>query len=132
MGYCDELIARLQQDGLWDKLTTQQQKGYQTLSDDHARQVMVMTDQFEIGDPQAVQKMALVSFGELIGAFCGALVEHQGEEIGRLSKAGKLLAEFFEQLRLQELSSDDIDAGMQKLDTQVIASLMTLHKNSGQ
>jgi hypothetical protein len=130
MGYRDDLIRRLQQDGVWDQLTGDQQERFQNLTDDQARQMMVMDDQWDMGNEKAIEAFGLLSLVQMIGTFKGALVEHRGKKFGRLSKAGKLLAEFFIELREQGLSADDVDAGLQQLSPLVIAALTTAYKGS--
>ena len=87
MGYLDDLIRRLQQDGVWDQLTVEQQERFQKLTDDQARQMMVMDDQWDMGDEQAIEAFGLLSLVQMIGTFKGALVEHRGEKFGRLSRS---------------------------------------------
>ncbi|MHC4398635.1 MAG: hypothetical protein ACYTG0_03050 [Planctomycetota bacterium] len=130
MGYRGDLIRRLQHDGLWAQLTGDQQGRFETLTDDQARQIMVMDDQWDMGDRKAIELFGLMSLVQVIISFQGALVEHGGENVGKLSKAGRLLAEFLTELRQKGLSAEDIDAGLQKLSPLVIAALTTVYKGS--
>jgi hypothetical protein len=66
----------------------------------------------------------------MIMSFKGELVERQGDNVGRLSAAGKLLAEFFLELEKRGLSSDDVDAGLRRLSPLVIAALKTVYKRT--
>ena len=124
MGYRDDMIARLQQDGLWDQLRGDQQKRFLSLTDDQARQILVMDDQWDMGQQRAIEIFGLMSLVQMIGAFNGALVQREGGNIGRLSKAGRLLVEFFQEMRQQGLSPDEIDQHLQKLNPLVIAALL--------
>ena len=128
MGYRDDLLRRFRQDGLWDELSSGQQKRFQGLTEDQARQMMVLEDQWNMGEEEVVQLYGLVSLVQVITAFGGRLVEHHGEDIGRLSEAGSLLAEFILELRQQGTSADEIDAGLRKLSPLVIAALIAVHQ----
>jgi hypothetical protein len=130
MGYRDELIERLRDAGAWEGLTVQEQRRFQDLTDDQARQLMVMDDAWEMGDDDAVQVMGVVSLVRMMTSFKGALVEHEGERKGRLSQAGALLAEFFLQLQKRGLSPDEIDQGLRELHPLVISALLAAHKGS--
>ena len=124
MGYRDDMVARLRQDGLWDQLRGDQQKRFLSLTDDQARQILIMDDEWDMGEQRAIEMFGLMSLVQMIGAFNGALVQREGEQIGKLSKAGKLLAEFFLELRQQGLSPDEMDQHLQKLNPLVIAALL--------
>lgn len=128
MGYRDDLIRRLQQDGLWDQLSGQQQTRFQSLTEDQARQMMVMDDQWTLGDEETVGVFGLMALVQMIPSFKGALVEHGGENIGKLSKAGRMLAEFFLEMQQEGLSTDDIDAELRKLSPLVIAALLAAYQ----
>ena len=130
MSYHDDLIHRLQQDGLWAQLTAEQQKRLQGLTDDQARQMMVMDDHWDLGEKKAVELFGLVSLVQMIMSFKGTLVEHQGDDIGRLSQAGELLAEFFLEVEKSGLSSDDVDDGLRRLSPLVVAALKTVYKRT--
>jgi hypothetical protein len=130
MGYRDDLIDRLREEGIWDQLTAEQQRRFESLSDDQARKMMVMDDQWGLGDQQAIQALGTVSLVQALTAFRGVLVERQGEHLGQLSQAGKLLAQFFLELKRLGLSADDVQAGLQKLSPLVIAALATVYLQS--
>lgn len=130
MSYRDDLIQQLRQDGHWDQLTGEEQNRFQGLTDDQARQMMVMGDRWDLGETETVELFGLISLAEMIMSFKGALVEHQGDNAGSLSPAGELLAEFFLELEKNDLSPDDVDAGLQKLSSLVIAALKTVYKRT--
>jgi hypothetical protein len=118
----------LQQEGAWDQLTAKQQKRFRNLTDDQARQMMVMDDLWDMADKKAVEVFGLLSLVQMIKSFNGALVEREREKMGKLSKAGRLLAEFFLELRAQGLSQDDVDAGLKTLSPLVVAALTAAYK----
>ena len=130
MGYRDDLIRRLEQDGLWGQLTAEQQSRFRGLTDDQARQMMVMDDHWDLGEKKAVELFGLVSLVQMIMSFKGMLVEHRGENVGKLSRAGELLAEFFLELEEAGLSSDDVDDGLRRLSPLVVAALKTVYKRT--
>ena len=132
MGYCDDLVARLQGEGAWEQLTAEQQTRFQGLSDEQARQILVMEDEWNMSEKPAVELFGVMSLVQMIGLFEGALVERGGQQIGKLSKAGKLLAEFFIELRQQGLSPDQIDEDLGKLSSLVIAALIAAHHGPGE
>ncbi len=130
MGYRDDLIGRLKHARLWDRIALEEQRRFEHLTDDQARQIMVMEDQWDLGDREAVELLGLVSLGQMIALFRGSLIETKGDDIGKLSKAGRLLAEFFLELTENGLSSDDVDAGLRKLSPLCIAALVTVYQRS--
>lgn len=130
MGYREDLIERLQKNGLWNDLTAEQQKRFENLTDEQARRMMVVDDEWNMGSDEAVGVFGLMSLVQMIGLFNGALVERQGENAGKLSKAGRLLAEFFIEMREQGLAADDVDACLRNLSPLVIAALITVYKRS--
>lgn len=132
MGYREDLVQRLQQEGLWDRFTSHEQTRFQNLTDDQARQMMVMNDQWDLGEQQAVEWFGLVSLVQVIQSFRGALVERQGASVGKLSKAGKLLAEFFIAVEEEGLSADDVATGLQGLSPLGIAALTTVYQRTEQ
>jgi hypothetical protein len=128
MGYRRDLISRLQREGSWQFMTLQIQRRLQALSEDQARQIMVLEDQWTLGEPDAVNLIGLVSLVRMIQSFKGALVELDGEKMGRLAKAGRLLAEFLIELSDKGLSTDDVEEGLSQLSPFVIAALLTSYK----
>jgi hypothetical protein len=128
MGYGDELVRRLKEDGSWAAMSAQSQTRFANLSDDQARQMMVLEDQWNLGEPDAVNLVGLVSIVRMIRSFEGALVETDGKNVGSLAKAGKLLAEFFVELSDRGLSVDDVEKGLSDLSPFVIAALLTSYK----
>jgi hypothetical protein len=130
MGYSDDLVARLRQDGMWDQLTVEQQDRFAGLSDEQARQILVMDDQWEMSEQGAVEVFGLMSLVRMIRSFRGALVELHGENAGKLSKAGRLLAEFFMELRQRGLSAEEIDEDLRKMTPLVIAALIAAYQGT--
>jgi hypothetical protein len=131
MGYREEVIRRLQQDGLWEQLTCEQQTRFQSLTEDRARQIMVADDQWDMGETDAIELFGLMSLVQAILLFKGTLVERKGENVGKLSKAGRLLAEFFLELRERGVSADQIDEDLRKLSPLVIAALIASYHGPG-
>jgi len=130
MSYRDDLIRQIQQDGYWNQLSGEDQKRFEALSDDQARQMMVMGDHWDLGEPEAIGLFGVLSLVEMIMSFKGALVGPQGDSVGRLSPAGRSLAEFFLALDEKGLSSDDVDAGLKEMNPLVIAALKTVYKRT--
>jgi hypothetical protein len=109
-------------------MTAQSQSRFANLSDQQARQMMVLEDQWNLGEHDAVNLVGLVSIIRMIQSFKGALVETDGENIGSLAKAGKLLAEFVIELSDKGLSADEVEKGLSDLSPFVIAALLTSYK----
>ena len=64
----------------------------------------------------------------MIQLFRGALVELDGEDTGKLAKAGRLLAEFFIELSDKGLTADELEQGLSRLSPFVIAALLASYK----
>ena len=128
MSYRDELIRRLEDEGSWGLMTAQVRGRFRELSEDHARKIMVLEDQWAFGEPYTVHLIGLASLVRMIQSFRGALVELQGDHVGRLSRAGRLLAEFLRELSNRGLTSDEVDEGLTQLGPFVIAALLTSHE----
>jgi hypothetical protein len=128
MGYADDLIARLRETGVWDQLTSDQQRRFRNLTDEQARQMMVMDDQWEMGEQKAIEAFGVLSLVQMIGAFQGALVERGPGKGGKLSPTGTLLAEFFRQLRERGVSVDQIAEELHQLSPLAIAAIIAAHQ----
>ena len=128
MQYREELIRRLQHEGSWDSMSAQDQSRLQNLPDDQAREVLVLEDEWTFGDTDAVHLLGMVSMVRVILSFKGALVKLEGEDVGRLSKAGRLLADFVIELSNRGLTAEDVEKGFNQLSPFVIAALLTSHK----
>ena len=91
MGYRDDMVARLRQDGLWEQLRGDQQKRFLNLTDDQARQILIMDDQWDMGEQRAIEVFGLMSLVRMIGAFNGALVQnlHCGVEVRDRRRGGE-------------------------------------------
>jgi len=109
-------------------MSTQTHTTLQNLSEDQARQIMVLEDEWTFGDTNAVRLLGVVSMFRVIQSFKGALVELDGEDIGRLSKAGRLLAEFLIELSNRGLTTEEIEEGLNQLTPFVIAAILTSYK----
>ena len=131
MGYRDDLIARVQQQGIWSKLTGEQQQRYLELSDEKAGELLVMADRFDMRDEETIQQVVVASMARFLTLFRGLLVEDHDKNMGKLSSAGSRLAEFIEELRKADLSEPEIESGMRDFDTFMIATLMALHRCRG-
>jgi hypothetical protein len=125
MEYRDEMIRRLKQEGSWQSLTTQAQGRLEQLSNEQARKFLVLQDQWTLGDQDAVNLVGVVSLIRMIHSFKGSLVELKGENMGRLSEAGRLLAEFLIELANKGLTAEEIQEGFDQLNPLVIAALIT-------
>ena len=130
MGYRDDMVRRLREDGLWEQLTGRQQERFLSLTDDQARKIMVFDDHWDMGEMRTIEFFGLNSLVQMIASFKGALVQTDGEEIGRLSHAGKLLAQFFLELREKGLSPDDVNEGLAEMSPLVIAALLAAHQSA--
>lgn len=128
MSYRDELIRRLQQTGTWDQLTGQGRKDVENLTDDECRRVMATADEWDMGIEQAIEPMTVLLLVQLATSFGGVLVEHEGDRKGQLSKAGRMLAEFFHEVQASGLSSDEVAEGLRKLTPPAIETLITVYK----
>jgi hypothetical protein len=128
MSYRDELIRRLEAQGAWGLMTAQIQGRFRELSEDQARQIMVLEDQWTFGEPDTVHLIGLISLVRMIQSFRGALVELQGDHGGRLTRAGRLLAEFLRELSDRGLTSDEVDEGLTQLGPFVIAALLSSYE----
>jgi hypothetical protein len=62
---------------------------------------MVLEDQWSFGEPDVVNWIGMVFVVRMIQSFKGGLVELDGENMGTLSRAGRLLAEFVIELSNQ-------------------------------
>ena len=128
MGYREDLIQRLKNNGHWDQLTGEQQGEYESLSNEQARQLMVKIDQWDMGDEKTVQDLSFFSLARMVASFKGALFELGGPNKAELSQAGRLLAQFFLELREHGLSADEVDEGLRELSPLMISALITVYK----
>jgi hypothetical protein len=128
VSYRDELIRRLQQTGTWDQLTEQGQKDIEDLTDDECRRVMATADEWDMGIEQDIEPMTVLLLVQLATSFEGILVEHEGGRKGHLSKAGRMLAEFFQEVQASGLSSEEVTDGLRKLSPAAIETLITVYK----
>ena len=128
MSYRDELIRRLQQTRTWNQLTEQGQKDIENLTEDECRRVMATADEWDMGIEQVIEPMTVLLLVQLATSFEGILVEHEGSRKGQLSKAGRMLAGFFQEAQASGLSSDEVADGLRKLSPPAIATLITVHK----
>jgi hypothetical protein len=128
MRYRDELIRRLQHEGSWQSMTVHNQSRFRQPSEDQARQIMVLEDQWTLCEPDAVNLIGLVSLVRMIQSFKAALVEVDGENMGQLAKPGMLLAEFVIELSNRGLNSQELEEGLSQMSPLVIASLITSYK----
>ncbi len=128
MGYRDDLIQRLKDEGLWDAMTDEQRQVYERINDERAGRLMSTLDWLAIGDSETTRKVGVgllnEAFGVLLGTFQGALLELDGERAGTLSRAGILLSEFVAELMDRGLDEGTIATEFPKLDN--IALLIVL------
>jgi hypothetical protein len=128
VSYRNELIRRLRETGIWGQLTEQGQKDIENLTDDDCRRVMATADAWGMGIEQVIEPMKVVLLVQLATSFEGILVEHEGSKKGQLSKSGRLLAEFFQEVRGIGLSSDEVADGLRKLSPPAIETLIAVYK----
>jgi hypothetical protein len=128
VSYRDELIRRLQETGTWDQLTKQGQQDIENLTDNECGRVMATADECDMGIEEVVEPMTVLLLVQLATSFEGILVEHEGSIRGQLSKAGRMLAEFFQEVQASGLSSEEVADGLRKLSPPAIATLITVHK----
>lgn len=115
----------MRQNGSWNKLTGEEQTVYSKLTDDEAKNYMVLIDEWDMGEPDAKAVFAMASLKNLISSFKMKLIEADQNK-PQLSKAGILLAQFISELRQNGLNDTDIANGFETLNVLTIASLMTL------
>jgi len=72
--------------------------------------------------------MAVLSLVQVATSFDGILVEHEGARKGQLSRAGRMLAEFLQEVQASGLSPDEVADGLRKLSPAAIATLITVYK----
>jgi hypothetical protein len=128
VSYRDELIRRLQETKTWDQLTEQGQNDIKNLTDDECGRVMATADEWDMGIEPASEPTTVLLLIQLTTSFEGILVEHEGNRKGQLSKAGRMLAEFFQEVYASGLSSDEVADGLRKLSPEAIATLITIYK----
>jgi len=128
MSYRDELIRRLRQTSTWDQLTEQGQKDIENLTDEECQRVMATADEWDMGIEQTIEPMTVLLLIQLSTAFEGILVEHDGPKKGQLSKAGRMLAGFLQEVQASGLSADEVADGLRKLSPPAIAALITVYK----
>jgi len=128
VSYRDELIRRLQQTRTWDQLTKQGQQDIENLTDDECRRVMATADEWDMGIEQVIEPMTVLLLVQLTTLFEGILVEHEGDRKGQLSRAGRMLAEFFQDAQATGLSADEISEGLRRLTPPAIETLLTVYK----
>ena len=128
MSYLNELIRRMQETGTWGQLTEQGRKDIENLTDDDCRRVMSTADEWDMGIEQVIEPMTVLLLVQLATSFDGILVEHEGSRKGQLSKAGRMLAEFFQEVQASGLSSDEVADGLRKLSPPAIETLITVYK----
>jgi len=128
VSYRDELIRRLQQTRTWDQLTRQGQQDIENLTDDECRRVMATADEWDMGIEQVIEPMTVLLLVQLTTLFEGILVEHEGDRKGQLSRAGRMLAEFFQEVQATGLSADEISEGLRRLTPPAIQTLLTVYK----
>jgi hypothetical protein len=128
MSYRNELIRRLQQTSTWDQLTGQGRKDIESLTDDECRRVMATADEWDMGIEQVIEPMTVLLLVQLTTSFGGVLVVHEGDRKGQLSKAGRMLAGFFQEVQSSGLSSDEVAEGLRKLSPSAIETLITVFK----
>ena len=132
MGYRDDLIQRMKDDGLWDHLSDEQRREWAQLSDEQAGKMMADMDSLAY-DPDTQEKIGKILIKEVLEAFLsvfgGRLLELQGEHIGKLSRAGMLLAEFIDELEKQGIPWAAISDDFPKLNnTNLIIGLRELYR----
>jgi hypothetical protein len=128
VSYRNELIRRLQETRTWDQLTKQGQQDIETLTDDECRRVMATADEWDMGIEPVIEPMTVLLLVQLTTSFEGILVEHEGDRKGQLSRAGRMLAEFFQEVQGTGLSADEVAEGLRKLSPPAIETLLTVFK----
>jgi hypothetical protein len=128
MGYRDDLIARVKAQGIWSKLTGEQQAKYLDMSDEQAGSLMAMADSFDMRDEATMQQIIVASMNRFLTLFDGALVEATDQGWARLSTAGLRFAEFIAALKETGLTEVQMEAGLREFDTFMLATLMALYR----
>jgi hypothetical protein len=113
---------------MWDQLTKQGQQDVEKLTDDECRRVMAAADEWDMGIERVIEPMAVLLLVQLATSFEGILVEHEGDRKGRLSRAGRMLAELFQEVQAAGLSADEVAEGLRRLSPPAIETLITVYK----
>lgn len=124
MGYRDDLIQRMRQDGEWNQLTRDAQAQVQRYTDEQARSFMVLWDEWHMRDPEAQRKVGKAALYDLVGLFKMNLVQTASVDKPRLSRAGRLLADLVSELQSRGLTLTEIESGFKSLHLFAIATLI--------
>jgi hypothetical protein len=128
MGYRDDLILQMQQDGSWNQLTGDKQAQVQRLTDEEARSYMVLCDEWDMGEAKAQASVGITALSDLLSSFKMNLVEMANNGKPKLSKAGTLLADFVTELQTRGLSLTEIEGEFATLHSSAIASLIIISR----
>jgi hypothetical protein len=128
MGYRDDLIQQMQQDGTWNTLPSEQQTCLLGSTDEQVRQYLVRWDDWDMGEPKAMATIATASLVALISSFKMSLVAMDETGKPTLSKAGTLLAKFVRELRQKGLDVNEIEHGFTSLHSLAISSLTVIYQ----
>ncbi len=124
MGYREDFINRLRDEGLWDHLSGEQRREYEQFSDEQAGRIMGNWDWWLMGDPEINEQIGMAATIDickaLLNVFQGQLLQLDGENVGRLSKAGMLLAELIAELEERGLNIDTVAEDFPKLNNPML------------
>jgi hypothetical protein len=127
MGYKDDFIQRLKDDKLWQAMTEEEKKQYESMSDAKAGEIMASFDSLA-WDEETQKQLGYAAAMQFITAFKGALVQKEGDNIGKLSKAGILFAKFLIELEKQGIPI--IEAPLELNNSYVALGATRAYKNN--
>jgi len=130
MSYRDDLIQRLRDVGTWERLAGDEQNRALALTDEEARRILVLTDDFDMGKIEGIAPVAVSSLIDMIASFKTNLVVMDSMNHPKLSKAGMLLAEFIEELQARGIDLGEIGEQFSGFHLGAIAALMVIYGSS--
>ena len=97
---------------------------YEQFSDEQAGRIMGNWDWWLMGDPEINEQIGMAATIDickvLLNVFQGQLLQLDGENVGRLSKAGMLLAELIAELEERGLNIDTVAEDFPKLNNPML------------
>lgn len=113
MSYLASLIERLKSKGNWEQMPAEDRAGFEGLSEDDARRLLVLYDELDMADPELARRMQEEATDALFGAFSHKLLAIEGERV-LFSPIGELLASAVAEFRAAGLDCTLIGAGFHK------------------
>jgi hypothetical protein len=113
MSYLASLIERLKAGGSWEQMPAEDRAGFQGLSEDDARRLLVLYDELDMADPELARRMQEEATDALFGAFRQKLLAIEGERV-LFTPIGELLASVVAELQAAGVDCTMIGAGFGK------------------